>query len=98
MVRMQLPGMGYGLRYEYGMFKQTIREGWQQETPDNWLRRPDPWEVARPHEEVEIKLNCSFEVQGGALRAIVGQVSSMIGVPYDRPISGYGGKNINTLR
>ena len=98
MATMQLPGMGYGLRYEYGMFKQTIRDGWQQETPDNWLRRPDPWEVARPHEEVEIKLNCSFEVQGGALRAIVGKVSSMIGVPYDRPVVGYGGKNINTLR
>src|SRR5467141_5224661 len=98
MATMQLPGMGYGLRYEYGMFKQSIRDGWQQEIPDNWLRRPDPWEVARPHEEVEIKLNCSFEVQGGALRAIVGKVSSMIGVPYDRPVVGYGGKNINTLR
>ena len=40
--------MGYGLRYEYGMFRQTIQDGWQHEQPDNWLRRPDPWEVARP--------------------------------------------------
>src|ERR1700731_1210387 len=98
MATMQLPGMGYGLRYEYGMFKQTIRDGWQQEKPDNWLRRPDPWEVPRPHEEVEIKLNCSFEVQGGALHAIVGKPSRLIGVPFDRPVVGYGGKNINTLR
>src|SRR6202051_5005702 len=98
MATMQLPGMGYGLRYEYGMFKQTIRDGWQQEKPDNWLRRPDPWEVPRPHEEVEVKLNCSFELQGGALRAIVGNASSLIGIPFDRPIVGYGGKNINTLR
>ena len=45
---MQIPAMGYGLRYEYGIFKQTIKNGWQQEQPDNWLRRPDPWEVARP--------------------------------------------------
>src|SRR6267378_2913832 len=60
MATMQLPAMGYGLRYEYGIFKQTIRNGWQQEMPDNWLRRPDPWEVARPHEKVEIKLNCCF--------------------------------------
>ena len=67
MATMQLPAMGYGLRYEYGMFKQTIRDGWQQEQPDNWLRRPDPWEVARPHEKVEVKLNCSFEVRGGSL-------------------------------
>lgn len=39
----QLPGMGYGLRYEYGIFKQAIRDGWQNELRDNWLRRPDPW-------------------------------------------------------
>jgi len=98
MATMQLPAMGYGLRYEYGMFKQEIRDGWQQEKPDNWLRHTDPWEVARPHEKVEVKLNCSFEMQGGALHAIVGKASSLIGVPYDRPAVGYGGKNINTLR
>jgi starch phosphorylase len=98
MATMQLPGMGYGLRYEYGMFKQAIRDGWQQETPDNWLRYPDPWEVARPHEMVEIKLNCTFEVQGGALHAITGKTSKLIGFPFDRPVVGYGGDNINTLR
>jgi starch phosphorylase len=98
MATMQLPGMGYGLRYEYGIFKQTIRDGWQEEKPDNWLRYPDPWEVARPHETVEVKLNCSFEVLGGALRPIAGKASTLIGVPFDRPVVGYGGKNINTLR
>jgi starch phosphorylase len=98
MATMQLPGMGYGLRYEYGIFKQTIRDGWQEEKPDNWLRYPDPWEVARPHETVEVKLNCSFELQGGALRAVVGKASTLIGVPFDRPVVGYGGNNINTLR
>jgi len=67
---MQLPAMAYGLRYEYGIFKQCIRNGWQEERPDNWLRRPDPWEVIRPYEKVEISLNCSFEVQGGSLRAV----------------------------
>src|SRR5512133_1122839 len=45
---LQLPAIGYGLRYEYGIFKQSIRNGWQQETPANWLRAPDPWETARP--------------------------------------------------
>ena len=98
MATMQLPAMGYGLRYEYGMFRQTIRDGWQQERPDNWLRRPDPWEVARPHEKVEVKLNCSFEARGGSLRAILGKASDLIGVPFDRPVVGYGGKTINTLR
>jgi glycogen phosphorylase len=72
MATMQLPAMGYGLRYEYGIFKQAIRDGGQEEQPDNWLRRPDPWEVARPDEQVEVKLNCSFEVRGGpaAVRAV----------------------------
>jgi starch phosphorylase len=98
MATMQLPAMGYGLRYEYGIFKQTIRDGWQHEQPDNWLRRPDPWEIARPVEKVEVKLGCSFEVRGGTLGVVVGRPSSLLGIPYDRPVVGYGGKTINTLR
>ncbi|MEA2850040.1 MAG: glycogen phosphorylase, partial [Rhodospirillaceae bacterium] len=98
MATMQLPAMGYGLRYEYGIFRQTIEDGWQHEQPDNWLRNPDPWEVARPQEAVEIKLGCSFVVDKGTLRAIFGRPSNVLGVPYDRPIVGYGGKTINTLR
>jgi glycogen phosphorylase len=95
---MQLPVMGYGLRYDYGMFKQSIRDGWQKAKPDDWLRLPDPWEVARPNERVEVPLNCSFELHGGSLRAIPNRPSSIVGVPFDRPIAGYGGKTINTLR
>jgi glycogen phosphorylase len=98
MATMQIPAMGYGLRYEYGIFKQSIQDGWQHELPDNWLRRPDPWEVSRPHETVDVKLNCSFEARGGTLRAVVGCPSSLIGIPFDRPVVGYGGKTINTLR
>jgi starch phosphorylase len=98
MATMHLPAMGYGLRYEYGIFKQLIQDGWQEEQPDNWLRRPDPWEVARPDDKVELKLNCSFELQGGTLRAIPGKPSTLYGVPFDRPVVGYGGKTVNTLR
>jgi glycogen phosphorylase len=98
MATMQLPAMGYGLRYEYGIFKQAIRDGWQKERPDNWLRRNDPWEIARPQEKVELKLNCSFEVRSGTLHAIPGRSSKLIGIPYDRPVVGYGGNTINTLR
>jgi starch phosphorylase len=98
MATMQLPGMGYGLRYEYGMFKQSIEDGWQRERPDNWLRRPDPWEVARPQEQVEVKLGCSFRVHEGSLELIPGLPSTLIGIPFDRPVVGYGGKTINTLR
>src|SRR5262245_11086948 len=98
MATMQLPATGYGLRYEYGMFRQTVRDGWQREQPDNWLRRPDPWEVARPQEKVDVTLNCSFEMRGGTLRAVLGNASTLIGIPFDRPVVGYGGKTINTLR
>jgi starch phosphorylase len=98
MATMQLPATGYGLRYEYGMFKQTIQDGWQREEPDNWLRRQDPWEVPRPDEAVEVKLNCSFAMQDGRLHPVAGQPSSLIGVPFDRPIVSYGVETINTLR
>src|SRR5213593_1304485 len=98
MATMQLPAMGYGLRYEYGMFRQTIEDGWQHEQPDNWLRRPDPWEVVRPEEKVEIKMNHSIEVREGTLRAVPGRTFTLLGIPYDRPVIGYGGKTINTLR
>src|SRR5262249_45524523 len=54
MATMQLAATGYGLQYEYGMFRQTIEDGWQHEQPDNWLRRPDPWEVIRPDDKVEV--------------------------------------------
>jgi starch phosphorylase len=95
---MQFPAMGYGLRYEYGIFKQAIQDGWQREQPDNWLRRPDPWEVARLQEAVEIPIASSVELRGGALHAVAGRPSSLIGIPFDRPVVGYGGKTINTLR
>jgi starch phosphorylase len=98
MATMQLPAVGYGLRYEYGMFRQSIANGWQQENADNWLRNSDPWEVARPHEQVEVKLACSFQLRNGNFQIVPGRPSSLIGIPFDRPVVGYGGKTINTLR
>ena len=98
MATMQLPATGYGLRYEYGMFKQSIVEGWQKENPDNWIRWGDPWEVARPVEKVEVKLGCSFKLNGGSFQLVPARPSTWFGIPFDRPIVGYGGKAINTLR
>ena len=98
MATLQLPAMGYGMRYEHGIFRQRIRNGWQEERSDNWLRRPDPWEVVRPNESVEVPFACSFEVRGGALLIVPHRPSSLIGVPYDRPVVGYGGRTVNTLR
>src|SRR5216684_1378547 len=98
MATMQLPATGYGLRYEYGMFRQSFVNGWQREEPDNWLRDGDPWEIARSHEKVEIKLNCTFKLRDGRVEVIPNRPSSLFGIPFDRPVVGYGGKTINTLR
>src|SRR5246500_4432270 len=98
MATMQLPATGYGLRYEYGMFRQSFVNGWQQESADNWLRDGDPWEICRLHEKVEIKLNCSFKLRDGKVEVIPNRPSSLFGIPFDRPVVGYGGKTINTLR
>src|SRR5213595_695957 len=81
MATLQLPAMGYGLRYEYGIFKQSIHDGWQVEQPDNWLRHSDPWDVPRPYDRVEIKLGCSFEVRGGTLAMVENRPSILYGFP-----------------
>jgi starch phosphorylase len=98
MATMELPATGYGLRYEYGMFRQSFVNGWQREEPDNWLRDGDPWEIARSHEKVEIKLYCTFKLRDGRVEVIPNRPSSLFGIPFDRPIVGYGGRTINTLR
>ncbi|WP_166823079.1 glycogen/starch/alpha-glucan phosphorylase [Thalassoroseus pseudoceratinae] len=95
---LQIPAVGYGLRYEYGIFRQSIENGYQVEHPDHWLARPDPWEVMRPNDVVTIPLGCTFELDHGQLRAVAGHSSHLLGVPYDRPVVGYGGRTINTLR
>jgi glycogen phosphorylase len=95
---LQIPAMGYGLRYEYGIFRQLIKNGYQVELPDHWLAEPDPWEVKRSRETVQIPLGCSFVMINGILNAVPGRASHLLGVPYDRPVVGYGGRTINTLR
>jgi starch phosphorylase len=93
-----IPAMGYGLRYEYGIFRQDIHNGYQIEHPDHWLKFPDPWEVARPGETVQVGLGCSFKLANGVLQAVSHSPTHLLGLPYDRAVVGYGGKNINTLR
>ena len=95
---LQIPAIGYGLRYDYGIFRQELHNGYQSEQPDHWLDRPDPWEVARPAEKVTVPLGCSFEIHGGEITVRRGHPAHLIGVPYDRPVVGYGGNTINTLR
>ena len=98
MATLQVPAIGYGLRYEYGIFRQEIAGGRQVEHPDHWLRRPDPWEVTRPREAVDVGLNCDFRMKEGRLDVARNVPTTLVGTPYDRPVVGYGGRTVNTLR
>ncbi|HTW95774.1 MAG TPA: glycogen/starch/alpha-glucan phosphorylase, partial [Tepidisphaeraceae bacterium] len=95
---MQIPAVGYGLRYEYGMFRQGIKNGWQTECPDNWLKARDPWEVRRPEQAVEARIDCSLKFEEGIAQLADHHGVTVQGIPYDRPMVGYGGKTVNTLR
>ncbi len=95
---LQIPAHGYGLRYEYGIFRQEIKNGHQAESPDHWLARTDPWEVMRPAEQVEVRLNAAVRMEDGVARLVPNHPTVLLGIPYDRPVVGYGGKTINTLR
>src|SRR5213079_1965253 len=81
---LQIPAIGYGLRYEYGMFRQKIQNGYQLESPDNWLRRPDPWEVVRPDEQAEVHVNATVQVENGVPRLVGNRPRILHGIPYDR--------------
>jgi glycogen phosphorylase len=95
---LQYAAIGYGLRYQYGIFRQNIRGGAQVEQPDNWLRKPDPWEIARPNRAYAVPLNASFELRGATLKFVRDRPSTLLGIAYDRPVVGYGAECVNTLR
>jgi len=98
---LDVPAIGYGIRYEFGIFDQTIRDGWQHEVTDKWLRAGNPWEIARPGRAVEVPLGGYTEhrrsVDGG-LRVIWHPGTVVKGVPYDTPILGYKTRTANLLR
>jgi glycogen phosphorylase len=95
---LEYPAIGYGLRYEYGIFTQLIRQGAQFEQPDNWLRCMDPWEIARPGRVYVVPLNATFELRGNSVNFTHNRPSNLLGMAYDRPVVGYGANCINTLR
>lgn len=98
---LEIPAMGYGIRYEYGIFRQQIRDGWQVEETDKWLYYGNPWEIPRPEWDVDVKFGGHTESyvddQGRyQVRWIPSQVVK--GVPYDTPVLGYRVNTANTLR
>lgn len=98
---LRLPVIGYGIRYEYGMFRQEIHNGHQIEEPDHWLRDGNPWEIERPEYTQLIKFGGHVERHAdaaGVLRHHWISSSDVLAIPYDVPISGYKNNTVNTLR
>jgi starch phosphorylase len=96
-----MPGFGYGINYEFGLFKQRIRNGYQVERPDTWSNNKSPWMIERPEEACAVPLygcvdngNDDLDLPGPRWK----DWKVLIGVPYDMPVVGYGGRTINVLR
>lgn len=85
---LSIPAVGYTLRYEYGIFRQEVRDGYQVERPDNWLKCGDPWMVQRNHLQQMVEFGAPSE----------GKVERVIGVPHDYPVAGWGGETVHTIR
>jgi len=101
MATMELPAYGYGLRYDYGIFRQNIVDGRQVEEPDDWLRLPYPWEFARPEYLLTIQFGGWVEGYRDAqdnARFRWRDTSDVLAMAYDLPIPGYGNNTVNTLR
>ncbi len=101
MATLQMPAIGYGIRYEFGIFRQAIHDGWQVELSDEWLRRGNPWEIARPENIHQVKFGGRVEsVQDGSGRLQSQWIPARIvrGVAYDTPTLGYRVPWVNLLR
>jgi starch phosphorylase len=95
------PAIGYGLRYDFGIFNQRIQRGWQVEEPDAWLKHGYPWEIAHPEFSFEVNYDGHSEAEpqaDGGFRWTWVPGKTVIGMPYDLPVVGYGGEVVNTLR
>ncbi len=98
---LELPVIGYGIRYEYGMFRQHLENGYQVEEPDHWLRDGNPWEVSRPEYEQLIHFGghtVHYKDKEGIERVRWADTNDVVAIPYDMPVSGYNNETINTLR
>jgi starch phosphorylase len=98
---LEIPAIGYGIRYEFGIFDQEIRDGWQVEITDKWLQYGNPWEIARPESSVQVGIGGhteSYTDENGNYRVRWIPNKVVKGIPYDTPILGYNVDTANTLR
>ncbi len=101
MATLMIPSVGYGIRYEYGIFEQEIKDFAQRELPDEWLKHGNPWEIERPEYSFEVKLYGRVNEEWGPGDKTISEwidTKNVIGVAFDTPIAGYGNITVNTLR
>jgi starch phosphorylase len=100
MATLGIPTFGYGIRYDHGLFRQVIRDGWQQEYPEEWLSFGNPWEFERPAVIYDIQFGGRVERASGphGTRAVWHPEETIEAVAYDTPIVGWRGKHVNSLR
>ena len=101
MATLSIPGYGYGIRYDYGIFTQSIEQGYQVEKPDNWLRYGNPWEMCRSEYLYPVQFYGRTEQRidsHGKLRTDWIETSEVVALPYDMPVPGYGNATVNSLR
>ena len=97
---LDLPAVGYGLRYDFGIFKQNIKNGYQVEQPDEWLKHSYPWEIPHPEFSFDVQFEGRVEARYGPKGPEYHwlDTKTVIGIPHDLPVVGYGGATVNTLR
>jgi glycogen phosphorylase len=101
MATLDIPAMGYGIRYDFGLFRQIIAQGWQQEYPDEWLGFGNPWELQRPEVVYQVQYGGTVEQvteANGRARAVWRPAETVQAVAYDTPIVGWRGQHVNALR
>ena len=101
MATLDIPAHGYGIRYEHGLFRQVMKNGWQQEFPEDWLALGNPWEFYRPEVAYEIGFGGSIEavaISEAAVRHVWHPAETIEAVAYDTPSVGWRGRRVNTLR
>ena len=101
MATLDIAGFGYGIHYEYGLFKQEVDNGYQREKPDNWLADINPWEIKRTDEKCIIPIYGRiehFQDRAGEYNPMWMDWKVIMGIPFDIPVVGYGGKTVNWLR
>ena len=101
MAYLGVPGVGMGIRYRFGLFRQRIVNGYQTEEPDSWLENGYPWETKKPDEAIAVQFGGYVDRitdEDGQERYVTKDAQTILAVPYDVPIVGYGGKTVNVLR